>query len=283
MNPADLKRTLRALDGVPENYLSLSREMLAHLGSPDPELRDELIYRKLATWLFEGVFTPEESREVLATLQDDEHLFYKLGETGTDSVLCRSFSVLLIAPIVGRHREKAFLSAEEVAAVSRRVRMYLEGERDLRGYDPEKGWLHPVAHAADVLDELALCEEIGEAGLLALLESVQKAAFTGISVYAHGEDERLSHVVVNTAKRDILSEAQILAWLTSFKDKAPTLENFPMPESYHSFINIKHFLRTLYFSLLKDFGFLKSDSKEIKLRRVMLSEIERVLLELNKL
>ncbi|WKL05120.1 DUF2785 domain-containing protein [Paenibacillus amylolyticus] len=31
-------------------------------------------------------------------------------------------------------------------------------ERDYRGYDEEKGWAHAIAHAADVLDDLAQCK-----------------------------------------------------------------------------------------------------------------------------
>lgn len=282
MSPQELKTALLELESTPPNYLELTQGMLEHLGSPDPALRDELIYRRLASWLFESVLSEAETKDVLNVLQDDDHLFHKLGEAGTDSVLLRSFSVLLIAPILGRHRETPFLTKEDVLAVYERVQDYLEREQDLRGYDPEKGWLHPIAHAADTLDELALCEELGEAELMGVLKTIQKTVFTG-SVYAHGEDERLSNAVVSVVKRGVLSKEQAATWLTAFKPEALRfLENAPLPESYHTFINIKHFLRTLYFSL-KDFSFLPADSPEIKMRRVMLADIEQVVLELGKL
>ena len=284
VSPQELKTVLLELEGTPPNYLELTQAMLNNLGSPDPVLRDQLIYRRLAGWLYEGTLSEAETKDVLNVLQDDEHLFYKLGETNTDSVLLRSFSVLLIAPILGRHRETPFLSKEDVLAVFERARDYLEREQDLRGYDRQKGWLHAVAHAADVLDELALCEELGEAELLGLLESIQKAVFTGLTVYAHGEDERLSNAVVSVFKRSLISKEQSATWLQTFKPEALRfLENAPLPESYHTFINVKHFLRTLYFSFLKDFSFLSADSPEIKLRRVMLADIEQVMLELGKL
>jgi hypothetical protein len=32
---------------------------------------------------------------------------------------------------------------------------YLRDERDLRGFDPKKGWMHATAHTADLLAELS--------------------------------------------------------------------------------------------------------------------------------
>jgi hypothetical protein len=91
--------------------------MLQFSGSPDSELRDKLIYSTLATWIYRGMFTPDELQMVLQQALDDEHLFYKLGEENTDSVFTRAFSVLLVPPILWCHRQQPFLSLETLKSI----------------------------------------------------------------------------------------------------------------------------------------------------------------------
>ena len=73
-------------------------EMMPHLGSVDSELRDDLIYSCLATWILDEreIFAEDELKELLIICLDEEHIFYKLGEKETDSVFKRSFSMLML-------------------------------------------------------------------------------------------------------------------------------------------------------------------------------------------
>jgi hypothetical protein len=113
MNTEDLREKLR--DIVQQNYevtraeaRQLLPDMLHHIGSTDPELRDTLIYATLATWITQDTFTSDELKPLLQNVLNDKHLFYCIGEENTDSVFTRSFSVLLIPPLLGTHREKPF-------------------------------------------------------------------------------------------------------------------------------------------------------------------------------
>ncbi len=87
---------------LPEQAKAMPRalEMLPHLGSPDAELRDDLIYSTLATWILADKFEDDELKTLLKQLLTDEHIFFKLGETDTDSVFMRSFSMLIIPLIL---------------------------------------------------------------------------------------------------------------------------------------------------------------------------------------
>jgi len=51
----------------------------------------------------------------------------------------------LKTPFLGEERYRKLLAAAE---------SYLKEERDLRGFDPVKGWIHATAHTADLLAAL---------------------------------------------------------------------------------------------------------------------------------
>src|SRR5437867_12258385 len=68
----------------------LARELSGYLGSPDPELRDDLAYSILGVWITrQKKFSPEELVTLLEEWQSN--LRAGIGETGTDSIFKRSF------------------------------------------------------------------------------------------------------------------------------------------------------------------------------------------------
>jgi hypothetical protein len=97
-----------------EDTPKLTGAMLAHLGHPDGELRDELVYTTFVQWIDRGVYSTEELRALLHTIPDDAHLFLSLGEVESDSVFTRTFSVLLVSLILARHRQQPLFSSPEL-------------------------------------------------------------------------------------------------------------------------------------------------------------------------
>lgn len=71
----------------------LALELSGDLGSTDPELRDDLAYSILYSWIAEQ---RRLSHEQLITLLEkwQANLRVGIGEVGTDSVFLRSFSVI---------------------------------------------------------------------------------------------------------------------------------------------------------------------------------------------
>lgn len=224
----------------------LAMQMMRFLGSTDPELRDNLIYTVLSQWA-ESYFDSGQLETLLNIALDDEHLFHGLGEQATDSVFMRSFSSLAIASFVARHRARPFLTAQAVQETYRKMVAYLPQERDLRGYVTGKGWAHAIAHAADALDELALCPELGEESLSDILRVIREAVVGAATVLIDEEDERLVAAALSAVQRQMLSKAQVTQWISGFASAAwpPT-----SPEWYRTRTNIKHFLRSLYFRSL---------------------------------
>lgn len=129
--------------------------MLDYIGSPDAELRDDLIYSTLHTWITNDVFRQKELRGLMLQAISPDYLFYKIGEKDTDSVFKRAFSVLIPPLILSVHEREPLLSEEQLYSVAEQVLEYVYLEEDVRGYVEGKGWAHSTAHAADALDALA--------------------------------------------------------------------------------------------------------------------------------
>ena len=235
---------------LPEGVDALPRvlEMLPHIGSTDSELRDDLIYMTLAQWIaVQDLLDGEQLRIILPILVDDQHLFYKIGEKGTDSVFTRSFSMLTLALLIEEHNKNPYLGQTEVQMVKATALRYLQAEQDLRGFvaEDDKGWAHAVPHTADCLSELALTPELEAADLVDILQGVRAKTAVSGAVFIHEEDERLVYPVIATLQRKVLREIDVKEWLGGFVPLAQQKE--PFPDCYYQAINVKNFLRSLHF------------------------------------
>jgi hypothetical protein len=250
----ELKKRLREIAGAgyaipdPAEHERLLEAMSAYIGVPDAELRDDLIYVTLARWTLDGRLSEAQLEELLSTALDDAHLFYKLDEADSDSVFTRSFSMLLLALIVYAHRQNAFLSKAEILGIKDKVLEYVRREKDRRGYLGElKGWAHAVAHTADVLDELALCSELGAQELSEILDAIARLAAENGIVYAYEEDERLSVAAASVLTRQSLGLEVWSRWIEGLVERVAQEQNFL--EGFNRRVNVKHFLRSLFFRL----------------------------------
>lgn len=243
-----------------ENYFLYSKIMMENIGVLDSELRDDLIYEILCNWIIEGKLSEEEMKEILKIALDNDHIFYKLKEKDEDAVYTRSFSMLIIALIIYVHRKNKFLHNEIIFEVMDKVLDYINDEKDLRGYVSERGWAHAIAHVSDVLDELANCTCIKEVNLIKILNSIRNKASVGYYVYIDEESERMVNAVESVLNRKVVNEEYILNWLKGFKVEG---ENYI--EKYHSKVNCKGFLRTLYFRVIdiEEYQYIRDEIKNI--------------------
>jgi len=255
MTESELKKQLQQIAAhdfrLPDatDLFPLALEMTGYIGAVDSELRDGLIYSCFGTWILDSLFTPEQMRQLLGLATDDNHLFFRIGEQETDSVFTRTFSMLILPLLLIEHRKRPFLSPPTIQTLKQTIFRYLEREQDKRGYVPGKGWAHAIAHAADALDDLAQCEELGADDLREILTVIRVQMGVGEFVYTHAEDERLSVAVIAVMKRPSLSQTDITNWLQTFP---PLVANFEaMPDDYYRYINVTQFLRTLYFRAVR--------------------------------
>ena len=163
LSETQLKQKLETLAKIkfkPEDESAVNElipAMLAHIGSTDPELRDDLIYVAFIRWsMTYELIPPETLRDIFNTLLDEGHLFFGFGERDTDSIFTRSFSALWLPPILIAHRKKGFLTQKDIQNTHAKLLRFLREEKDRRGFVADKGWAHAIAHAGDALDDLAV-------------------------------------------------------------------------------------------------------------------------------
>jgi len=198
-----------------ESADALAPELSALLGSPDPELRDDLAYSILAHWIYRNNL----STAALTQLTDEwtSNLQLGLGESGTNSVLKRSFSALCLAEVPKSEKKKPFLGSVRYHALLAQAIRYLQAERDLRGYDEELHWIHATAHTADLLAALAGSPMLTKEEGAAILRAVAARLSTAPQVYTQGEQDRLAAAVVAVVRRNDFERSNFDAWLAGIQ------------------------------------------------------------------
>jgi uncharacterized protein DUF2785 len=229
---------------------NLTEILFSFLGSTDPELRDDIAYVVYANWLKREMY----SRETVGTHVDRllSNLDQGIGETETDTVFLRAFSILFLAEIVHNDNKKPLLDKKTIKSLLEKGLWYLEAENDPRGHIPVKGWAHALAHTADLMLVLARHRSIGEAELWSMLAAIsRKIVHSNHYVYIHGEDERLASAVIEILRRDLISLNQLDAWTKSFTrpDGKDWKGVYIDEERNRAFQNTRNLWRSIYLAL----------------------------------
>jgi Protein of unknown function (DUF2785) len=126
---------------------------------------------------------------------------------------------------------------------------YFQGERDLRGFDAEVGWVHAVAHAADVLKFLARGRDWTPSNGRQLLTAVRARINAIDTVFVWGEAERIAAALHSAVRRPDADGSALDTWTSQWADdfkalwaRAPHIE----PAHYARVENAKQVLRALH-------------------------------------
>jgi Protein of unknown function (DUF2785) len=224
----------------------LLRELSGYLGSNDPELRDDLAYTITAVWI---KHQSEISADDLNTLLDEwrANLRLGIGETGTDSVLKRSFSALCLASLAERDLKAPFLTEERYRDLLSAALVYLKDERDLRGFDPTLGWIHATAHTADLLSALAGNRFFRSDDQARLLDAIAARLSSAHEIFAYGEQDRLALAAATIARRNDFYSAAFDRWLAALDaaDQRVWKDSPPKIDLLQTFENDTYMLRGL--------------------------------------
>lgn len=228
----------------------LARELGAYLGSTDPVLRDEIAYAVLTQWIYvKKIVPPEVLRPLIA--EWTANLALGLGEDGTDTVFRRSFSALMLSVAVALDNDTPYLERAEFATLLDAALRYLAAEQDTRGFDPATGWMHSVAHTADLLRFLGRSRHLRPAEQARILGGIADKVGAVDHVLAHGEDERLARAVVSVVARPDADLAAFQAFLDSLRP-ARTPETGPTPALLAANQNRRHLAVSLFAALSTD-------------------------------
>lgn len=197
---------------------TLTEELFGYLGSLDPELRDTIAYETFTNWLEQGLYSPDQMRAYALRLQ--LNIQEGLGDPESDSLFLRAFSILCLAEIVHYDNQKPFFDSDEIQNILVRGLDYLEAEADPRGFVPEKGWGHALAHTADLLFVLAHSPRLHSGELGRIMDGIAaKLVNSSNWIYVHGEDDRLVRAVVTVFERDLLDAPMLQSWLTTLTSR----------------------------------------------------------------
>jgi hypothetical protein len=238
---------------VPEGYTlaNLTDILFSYLGSTDPELRDDIAYIVYANWLKREMYSRDELKPRVAALLSN--LDKGIGQTESDTVFLRTFSILFLAEIVHNDNKKPILEKEQIKSILEKGLWYLDAEKDPRGYVPVKGWAHALAHTADLLLVLARNRYTNEADLGNMLWVISvKMIHSTNHVYIHGEDERLASAILEILRRNQIPFDQVESWTKSFSapDGKDWKGAYVDEERNRAFQNTRNLLRSVYMALV---------------------------------
>lgn len=230
---------------VPRNESAdvLALELNSLLASPDPELRDDLAYSILGTWIHhDQLSTPTL---IVLTEQWKSNMKVGIGEAGTDSVLLRSFSALCLSEIAKREAKSPALGAKRYHELVADAIEYLQAERDLRGYDATLHWIHATAHTADLLAALADSSLLTKEESSAMLRAIAARLSTAPQVYTQGEQDRLAAAVVALIRRRDFETNSFDAWVSGIQNEDRNVWSDTTVESLAHYQNHNYLLQAL--------------------------------------
>ncbi|HEL1557348.1 TPA: DUF2785 domain-containing protein [Streptococcus suis] len=216
--------------------------LLENIGHPDPTIRDELVYASFCHIFLNGLITREQAQSLLQFSQETNPLSLE------NSTLRRSFTCLLYCLLLSVDNDSgsiyhAFLNDEDCELLFQQALDYLAIENDWSGYDEKLGWIHTAAHGADFLLAASFhtkfpvqkCKEVWQAILTCL--SKQNQTFTA------GEEIRLAQIPVYLLLNEKVTSQEMTEWMNEL--------DFPNqePVDYFRWLNLQHFLSSLYFQL----------------------------------
>ena len=204
-------------------------ELSELLRSPDPATRDDVAYVALSRLI------PHLEPDLRRGLGD------AMAARLTDpQVQTRTFAVLILDGVVEAGEfDESWLTAFEDWYVL---------EEDLRGYDADLGWLHAIAHGADLLGTFGFrCPQVDPARMLEL--AVRRLLAKTDYVLRDQEDDRLAYAMALTLSREELTAESATGWLEPVAADLTQEDSGPTPA--HA-TNTVRTLRVLY--LLADRG-----------------------------
>lgn len=225
----------------------LTAELTALLGSTDPADRDGTAYPTLATWIARGVYD-----DLLAGLGDGiaSGLAVGLGESNTDTVFRRSFSVLVLAECLERDTVSGLLPPQKILEWGDRITTWYLREHDQRGFVPGQGWAHAMAHGADALGALAGSPQVGAPELTVVLDVLaDRLLLPGTDKLTSGEPDRMAMATMRVLRRNLLELETLEAWVARLGGAAGRMTGTDDRDPYLDTFNPEAFLRALHLQL----------------------------------
>jgi hypothetical protein len=197
--------------------IDLLLDLGQHFGAPDPVLRDRCGYGITARWVVREKRLSNQDLHRLASAWIPG-LLADHDPAGGDPVLRRSFSALGLSLVVAADLEQRALDAATIDRLVGRATEQLRTNTDRRGFEPTLGWVHVVAHTADLLKFLGRHPLLTPAHQGLILDGVSATVASAPGVFQWGEDERLSRAAASVLRRADVHAAAVDRFLDALKE-----------------------------------------------------------------
>ncbi|MCB1606980.1 MAG: DUF2785 domain-containing protein [Xanthomonadales bacterium] len=221
---------------------ALAIALLGCLGDPDPAVRDGVVYEAIATW-GRGELLSTETVQFLRGA-----LLNTLKAADDPRQLTHAFALLVLSEVARVDRIKPQFSAEQRGQMAAQLAEYVRGIDDYRGFEEGIGWRHQVAHASDVVLQLALNGELPAESVATLLDAMATQIATAATGYVHSEPERFARAAFYAHQRGVLDRAWWEGWLTRLSSPAPA-ESWGQAQQTHAGITRRNNLFAFYYAL----------------------------------
>ena len=222
-------------------------ELIKHIGNLDSYIRDSLVYPCLAHLLHDNHLDKNKLNEITRLFISNDYLFYDIENKEEYSVLKRSFTTLqLVILVYVNNRDNVFEEGLFEEVIDKFFK-YFESEKNYIGFKEEVGWMHSIAHSADLFGQIFKAKELKASQAEAALNLIKDKFLIYDYNYISDEDERMTTAIVSLVNRNIVSKEFWLEWLEGFNQ-------FTKPKDYPLIYflknNRKNLLRSLYFRLI---------------------------------
>ncbi|PAT01333.1 hypothetical protein CI105_07075 [Candidatus Izimaplasma bacterium ZiA1] len=245
----------------------LLKILFKNIGNKDSYVRDDLVYPVFAHLLHDDILTYDKINTICEVLLSEKYLFLDMSNKDKYSVLVRTFTLLQLFIIVYKYNQRKSEFSQYILKVYNAFLRYYQDELDYRGYDKEVGFIHSVAHSADLMSQLMKSEVIQKDELEVMFNLVYEVFIKKEYQLTNDEDERTVTALEIGIKRNLLDPEFLIAFIEKFKVFDNVKE---YPEYYNVTRNIKCLLRSLYFRFIDNLEYqyltnvIKETLKEIK-------------------
>lgn len=250
--PPDCSQTAAALDFwrpvrqavTSDDYVAdqLAPALISCLGSTNSELRDSIGYELFSYWLRNDALSQQSKIDLLEVLSSN------IQQSDDTQALNRSFSALVVSELLRADNLSNFIDDADRLRLLQITVNALVAESDYRGLVEDIGWVHPVAHLADVLWRFALHTSLNTEQSRIILESVRNKVGTTTTGYIFNEGDRLARPISTLILQDALDASDIVNWLGLFETPAAGgtwFDAYFSVQGMHELHNTKLFIRAL--------------------------------------
>ncbi|MDN5878797.1 MAG: DUF2785 domain-containing protein [Arthrobacter sp.] len=184
--------------------------LLDDISSPDPLIRDGESLGRLYEILDSPAVSPAQRRRVGSTA---------VQRLADPRVEVRSFAALVLIPLI-------LHDAAEPGWFDDFATWYAT-EEETTGYDDVRGWLHAVAHGADVLGAFGWMAR--ESPRPALDLAALRMLHQGPGIWRDQEDDRLGYALAITLANPRLTPDDALSWLDPLEEAFLRADSGPVP------------------------------------------------------